>query len=416
MANITVSMFNVGFGDCFLVEIPFAARTCRILFDCGRHRGGKPDNQALADRVIAALGAADGAAPRIDLVVATHRHKDHVSGFASNGWDKVEVGEVWMPWTENPSDPDARGLVERQVASAGLASRALQLALDTRSATASAAELDAHRQALDLLSLALTNEDAMGTLYTGFAGTPARRYLPDPADPKAPLRLDGIPGLRFHVMGPSRDADALAVMDPPSAETFRHLAMAGSGTDQETLRPFGDHWLIDTAGLTDEQRAQIEARLSPAEAKTIQGYSAEADPLALAAKIDNAINNTSLVIMIEAGAARLLFCADAQWGNWKSILADQDWCDLIRETTFLKVGHHASHNASPVTLIDKLLPKDIPAMVSVDPTAYSSVPYPGLLTEMEGPRGMNVVRSDEPDKAVGVEKADDTVIVMEVPF
>ncbi len=415
MDKITVSMFNVGFGDCFLVSIPVGNEVRRILFDCGRHKGGKAENQKLADRVIAAATDADGTA-RIDLVVGTHRHKDHVSGFASTGWDKVQVGEVWMPWTENPRDPAARGLAERQVRSAALAKLALAPAL----AGASARDRGALAAANAMLALALSNEAAMDTLYSGFAGNPVRRYLPDPDEPAEPLGLAGCPGLRLHIMGPSRDAATLAVMDPPRAETFRRLALAQSNAETDKLAPFPSQLRLDPATLPAAQRKAFTARLSDKDKATIRGLSQDVDLVGLAAEIDAAINNTSLVIMIEIGSARLLFCADAQWGNWKSILADAHWCDLIGQTTFLKVGHHASHNASPVTLIDKLLPKDIPAMVSVDPTAYSNVPYQGLLDEMEGPRKMGVVRSDLPDQAqaasADVQSADADVIIMEVPF
>ncbi|TCM15677.1 hypothetical protein EDF56_1095 [Novosphingobium sp. PhB165] len=411
MPDITISMFNVGFGDCFLVEIPFPEKMCRILFDCGRHKGGADENQKLAERVIAAAGDSDGSA-RIDLVVGTHRHKDHVSGFAASGWDKVQVAEVWMPWTENPQDPAARGMVERQVRSAALARMALAPAL----AAAPNGSAQALAGADAMLSLALSNEAAMDTLYSGFAGKPVRRYLPDADAPQVPLGLAGFPGLRFHVMGPSRDAAALAVMDPPRAETFRHLAMAQDAAGSGQLSPFPARCRIDPEALSPRQRQMLSARLSAADMATIRGMSDGVDLVGLAAEIDAAINNTSLVILIEVGAARLLFCADAQWGNWKSILADPHWCDLIRETTFLKVGHHASHNASPVTLIDTLLPKSIPAMVSVDPKAYSNVPYQGLVDEMKGPRAMNVVRSDLPAQAQGVVRADADVIVMKVPF
>ena len=142
--------------------------------------------------------------------------------------------------------------------------------------------------------------------------------------------------------------------------------------------------------------------------------SSQADLSALAAVIDNAINNTSLVIMVEVGAAFLLFCADAQWGNWQSILADPRWRDLIGKTTFLKVGHHASHNASPVTLVQKLLPPGIPAMISVDPEAYHNVPYGGLLDVFET-KGFDVARSDMPATR-GAYTANAQQTVLSLPF
>ena len=372
--ELTISMFNVGFGDCFLVEIPCAVQPCRILFDCGRHTGGDDANQALADAVIAAA-TSPGAGARIDLVVATHRHKDHVSGFRARGWDGVQVREVWMPWTEDPTDPRARGVVERQATAAAAAAVALErAALD-----------EAGRVMAGVVELGLTNEAAMETLYHGFAGSPARRYLPAEEAPLTPLTLPGFPEICFHVMGPPRAEATMGIMDPPRAETFKRLAAAASSAAGGPLLPFETRWHADaTAGrlLTAEERRRIGA------------LSDTASLAGLAAAIDSAINNTSLVIMVEVGAAHLLFCADAQWGNWQTILSQPHWRDLLRQTSFLKVGHHASHNASPVTLIEQLLPAGIPAMVSTDPQAYDNVPY-GRLLDALGTRRFNVARSDE---------------------
>ena len=186
--QLTVTMFNVGFGDCFLVEIPFGHKPpFRILFDCGRHKG---DAQSTADRVIEAARDPDGT-PRIDVIVGTHRHKDHVNGFAKDGWEKVRVREVWLPWTENPEDPEARGLVEKQLKAALTAKAALVPGM---------ANDPVQKNYFGLMQLALSNEAAMDTLYNGFAGDPERRYLHDPEAPHEPLTLSGFPGLRFHIM------------------------------------------------------------------------------------------------------------------------------------------------------------------------------------------------------------------------
>lgn len=396
--QLSVSMFNVGFGDCFLVEIPVGRKPLRILFDCGRHSGGTKGNQELANRVIAAARDPDGTA-RIDVIVGTHRHKDHVSGFAADGWEQVQVREVWMPWSEDPEDPNARGVVRRQLAAAAMALKAWG-----PTTALGAAEV----KTASLMGLALTNEAAMDTLYHGFAGDPVRRYLPDRDRPQEPLTLIGFPGIRFHVMGPTRDESTLGTMEPPRAETFRRLAAApAEAADEGPLVPFPSAWHSATNPAGDT--------LTPEEEASIAGLSDSANLTALSAAIDNAINNTSLVIMIEVGEAFLLFCADAQWGNWKSILAQPHWREMLARTTFLKVGHHASHNASPVTLISALLPDGIPAMISVDPDAHSNVPY-GKLLDAFTSRKFEVARSDEWTKAPGSYQAGQDVVTLKMDF
>ena len=37
-------------------------------------------------------------------------------------------------------------------------------------------------------------------------------------------------------------------------------------------------------------------------------------------KLDDMINSTSLVLVLEIGSARLLLPGDAEWGTWKRIL------------------------------------------------------------------------------------------------
>lgn len=49
---------------------------------------------------------------QVDVLVATHEHWDHLSGFeqARDLFEKLKVGEVWVAWTEDPEDPVSRSL------------------------------------------------------------------------------------------------------------------------------------------------------------------------------------------------------------------------------------------------------------------------------------------------------------------
>jgi glyoxylase-like metal-dependent hydrolase (beta-lactamase superfamily II) len=101
----------------------------------------------VVDQIIADVTDEETGSARIDVVVGAHRHQDHVSGLTHSGWAHVEVGEVWLPWTEDPEDGLERLL--------GADDRALGLALNS-----------------------LTNEKAMRTLPAGFAGRHAGASCP----------------------------------------------------------------------------------------------------------------------------------------------------------------------------------------------------------------------------------------------
>src|SRR5262249_34547602 len=223
--SVWVRMYKVGFGDCFLVTIPAGNGVRRILFDCGSIAA--PPGRALSDdvvpRIVKDVTGPDGI-PRIDVVVATHRHRDHVSGFEAAVWASVEVSEVWMPWTEDPVDPAAREIRETQ----GRLALALDAAFKARPADPAAAHAE-------IVSNALTNERAMRTLHSGFAGNPARRYLPtlDPAE--RAFTTPALPGVTIHVLGPSRDKEVIRDMTPPKGESYLRLRFAS--VDPATGKP-----------------------------------------------------------------------------------------------------------------------------------------------------------------------------------
>jgi glyoxylase-like metal-dependent hydrolase (beta-lactamase superfamily II) len=131
MNDVLVRMYNVGFGDAFLVRLPTDEGEASALFDCGSHASSprhRPIDEVVG-QIIDDVRDADGT-PRIDVVVGTHRHQDHVSGFDDDRWSEVVVGEVWLPWTEDPDDPQATRIRERQSATARRLAAALAAAGD----------------------------------------------------------------------------------------------------------------------------------------------------------------------------------------------------------------------------------------------------------------------------------------------
>src|SRR4030095_8585572 len=122
--KISLRVYPVGFGDCFLLGFHYANGDDRfVLIDFGsteltRKRRPKTKEfvaymKRIADAAAARGGRKDGQGGRLHAVVATHRHADHINGFTPK--TKASAAEtagdvirslrprfVIQPWTEDP--------------------------------------------------------------------------------------------------------------------------------------------------------------------------------------------------------------------------------------------------------------------------------------------------------------------------
>ncbi|HEY3163562.1 MAG TPA: hypothetical protein VGJ71_04340 [Candidatus Limnocylindrales bacterium] len=356
--EVVVRMYNVGFGDCFLVTIPTpdGSDARRILIDCGTHPSstGKHTATQLVPLILEDLEAEAGRL-RIDVVVASHRHRDHVSGFTAKRWAEVEVGEVWMPWTEDPNDPVATTLRDKM----GFSADSLNLAAAAFAKPSLA--VDAARELL-ANNLALRNESAMDTLWTGFLGKPLRRYLSAAA---RPLRTPLLPGVKIHVLGPSTDEAVIRDLEPPKTETFANAAAAADSDAVPPPMPFDAEWAVPAARA--KRGAGFPGDRVPGQiVGAIRALAAD-ELLAAAASFTNSINGTSLMLVLEVGDLFLFFPGDAQWGSWKRVLDEPKLRALLRRCSFYKIGHHGSHNATPTTFVNEVMAGASTAAISVAP-------------------------------------------------
>jgi beta-lactamase superfamily II metal-dependent hydrolase len=392
--NVSIRMYNVGLGDSFLLRFPGEEREHKVLIDCGVHPSGpgpyKMDQ--VVERIIKDVTDEDGT-PRIDVVVATHRHADHIVGFESARWAVVEVGEVWMPWTEHPTDPEARKIRDKQSKKA-------------KSIRAALAAMRAPLALLEIVDNSLTNADAMETLHGGFAHRTKIRYLPPEKRSLRTFLTDVLPGVTIHAMGPSRDPEVIRDMDPPKGGAFelRRAAAGGAGgRDGAELFARG----FEVTG--DARRAQLKAfKLTARDMRELE-KTADEDPFAVAVQLDKAVNGTSLLLMFEMGRAHLLFPGDAQWGTWQNALGDPEFKDLLAKTNFLKVGHHGSHNATPRAFVEEILGKHrFTAMVCTRETKkFKRIPLPSLLNALGEQSGNRLARSDRTTTVKGFKRKDD---------
>lgn len=104
--SVSIRMYCHGFGDCFLLIFNEGDRPVYyMLIDCGMLTGDRDLLKTAIQNIMETCGN------RLDLVVQTHEHMDHISGFNLKGedgkllWDSIQVDQVWLAWTENTT-PD----------------------------------------------------------------------------------------------------------------------------------------------------------------------------------------------------------------------------------------------------------------------------------------------------------------------
>lgn len=133
--EVIIRMYNQGFGDCFLIVFPRLkpgggqpdlTNPVYVVIDSGvffRTPGEKKRMQAVARSLKRATGGT------IDLLVATHEHYDHLSGFelASKEWQEIAVRRIWLAWTEDITHPNIKPFTEEKVALAQQAENARNL-------------------------------------------------------------------------------------------------------------------------------------------------------------------------------------------------------------------------------------------------------------------------------------------------
>lgn len=390
--NVSIRMYNVGLGDSFLLRFPDEERERKVLIDCGVHVSGPGPHKIgdVVDQIIEDV-TEDGT-PRIDVVIATHRHRDHVSGFDNERWGEVEVGEVWLPWTEHPTDPDAKAIRDKQSKAGKKSKEAL-------------AAFGASAAILEMVDNSLTNAAAMATLHEGWANKPKIRYLPAKKRADQSFLTDLLPGVTVHAMGPSRDPEVIRDMDPPKGGAYelRMAALQNGGGPAQSIFP-------TIFQLTGEARQrQLDAfRLRKSDLTDLEKLANE-DAFAVAVQLDKAVNGTSLMILFEIGRAHLLFPGDAQWGTWQNALGDPEFKDLLTKTNFLKVGHHGSHNATPKEFVTDILEKNnFSGMVCTHETSvFKKIPLTSLLKALNTQSGKRIARSDQTDAVKGFKRKDD---------
>jgi beta-lactamase superfamily II metal-dependent hydrolase len=367
--RIRIRMYRVGFGDCFLVSFPIEGDYKHVLVDCGVHAMG---DIGTMDRVVADIERVTNG--KLALVVATHAHQDHISGFGK-GKEVFgrfsEVGQVWMPWTENPDDDQASKLKRKRLA--------LAIQLQQHFSVAADASPEAMAAAMNIVG----NQAALDFLHSGFNGKAKVLYL-QAADKiiKSPIN-----GMSVKVLGPPRDQEFLAKMDPPAGQRYLRMGANGQVVQANVLKPFSEKWIVPR-----KDKALDQLRLDQASEKQIVERLTDPSLEGLAFTIDQALNNTSVVLLLTFAGQNLLFPGDAQYGNWKAWLDQEGSDELLAGVHFYKVSHHGSLNATPKSAVEKM--DEFAAMASTQNVPWASIPRMPLMKALAKKTKNRVIRSD----------------------
>lgn len=440
----TLRSYQIGFGDCYLLSFHYPGKGARetsrhVLIDFGTTV--LPDGAPKNLRLLVAQDIQKQCKDELDVVVATHRHSDHINGFATGkgGYGEVIAAlnpkAVLQPWTEHPeaASDSVTGAVSHSLAPRRKflgALNAMQdiafLALkEINEPKARIGRSQKIAEQLHFLSLVNFKDPANLSAIKNLQnmGKNGRAHYLAYGDP---LDLnDVLPGVKVRVLGPptieqsagaikqqrSEDPDEFWFKSRDWADKFEKFHEASEPAFWQLRFASGFEFWRRQADLARDNRRRdallfangaplATSALTPPHTRWFvrRMNSVRSDQLLGMVRIlDNALNNTSLILLFEFGNKKLLFPGDAQIENWSYALKyapdKESNLALLRGVNLYKVGHHGSRNATPKTLWkiltdDGKRPKEtLHSVVSTkadvhgDPLKKTEVPREDLIKE-----------------------------------
>lgn len=401
--SVTVRMYRIGHGDCFLLAFATSDpnKPIYVLIDCGYKPGSpafiKTKAKEIAQHIVAATGG------RAHVAVITHEHQDHVNGITETNFAGLTIDQTWFAWTEDPEDDLANDLRRK------FKDKLLGL-IAARNRLAAAGDVNQVARLDDFISFEFGGDDEetfkpeqmtamLGTAGGNSMNKRSMKLFKDLANDVRYLRphdeIIGLPSAantRVFVLGPPKDSDLLKKLDPEGDEEFHGLALSSASAGNYFAAaargdskggggpPFANRYVVASskalrdrthgaffrsfygsedvapgyAPMVSCARGEDEAVDNPPWRRIDTEWLYSSEQLAL--DMNGQTNNSSLVLAFELGKGGkvLLFAADAQRGNWLS-WSDGNWKDgretvtvkdLLSRTVLYKAGHHCSHNAT----------------------------------------------------------------------
>jgi hypothetical protein len=168
-----------------------------------------------------------------------------------------------------------------------------------------------------------------------------------------------LPGVKVHILGPPtlEDSQEITSATTQSAEFWSLQAITKNfwgvqAATSQVVKSDGESkkLLFNKNKVHDDKHRPANVRWFVRRLRALRANQL----LEIVKFVDDAMNNTSVIMLFEAGNEKLLFPGDAQIENWQFALdkakKDPSLQKLLSDTTVYKVGHHGSRNATPKSL------------------------------------------------------------------
>lgn len=349
--SIQIKMYNVGFGDCFLISFAYSDGKNRyLLIDCG-------STTKLKDHMIKIVKQIkQDCNGHLHGLVITHRHKDHLSAFglkdAGDILEDLHPEVVVRPWTEDTEAEEQAETVSpldsqqtiSHLRSLSAAQSFAKLLLENAPSIFSNLSKPLQHQIQFMADQNIHNKKAIDRLDR-MAKAAKAAYVH--AESKSGLEKI-FPGIDISVLGPptlkqSKKIKNQIKWDPEEFWKFQ-LSLTSQRQQNDGLKK-GKSNLFPKSSTASIGAASSNTKWFIK--KLDNGYAQNI--LRIVRALDNVLNNTSVILLFKVKDNVLLFPGDAQLENWQYALENLDpqTKEKLKKTIVYKVGHHGSTNATP---------------------------------------------------------------------
>lgn len=361
----------------------------------------------------------DQTAGVLDVLVATHQHTDHLSGFkqAEDEFkNNIKMKRLWLAWTEDPANPLGKQIQHQLVRKLKAVRTAAEKLARLKGESASGIN-----RVLDFFGAAPGHASSTQAILDALQKRKETEIsYHNPGDT---FVLPEVPNVRVYVLGPPTNPAQLKMTAPRKSKRegyeLPEIAADANGLvdalqpnegegDPELSYPF-EKWHRRSANTMRRNKFFREHyfRKSQIWRRADNYWLTCAEQLALA--LNDFTNNTSLALafeFIDSGEV-LLFPGDAQIGSWLT-WADLAWnvtdangaqrkvkvADLFPHVVFYKGSHHASYNGTLTGYVEgvgleEMTHSDLVCVVPVDRAMSKemgwdrTLPWTPLLTRLK---------------------------------